>query len=257
MTEGAAQRAGSTRERSADPARARESWNLLVVCTATAVLVATTLAARAELTSLEVGIFRAVNELPQGLHTVVWPFMQYGTFITIPVLAVIALLFRRLRLSIAMAAAGVGVYLAALVVKGVVERGRPGALLVAVEERELFGPESLGYPSGHAAVAAALTVVVAAHLSVRWAVVALALGAVVLFGRMYVGAHLPLDVVGGAALGALAGSVVTLMVRRRRLPPTPFSRRAAPRAGAGADRSPRRSTRPPRHRPDAGAPWRA
>ena len=220
MTEGAAQRAGSAREPSAAPSRAQERWNLLVLCLATAVLVATTLAARAELTSLEVGIFRAVNELPQGLHTVVWPFMQYGTFITIPALAVIALLFRRFRLSIAMALAGVGVYVAALGVKGVVERGRPGALLLAVRERELFGPESLGYPSGHAAVAAALTVVVAAHLSVRWAIVALALGAIVLFGRMYVGAHLPLDVVGGAALGALAGSFVTLMVRRRPFPPT-------------------------------------
>ena len=103
-------------------------------------------------------------------------------------------------------------------VKGVVDRGRPAALLTAVEERELFGADSLGYPSGHAAVAAALTVVVAAHLSVRWLIVALALGAVVLFGRMYVGAHLPLDIIGGAALGTIAGSVVNLVVRPRPRP---------------------------------------
>jgi len=179
-------------------------------------------AARAELTSLEVDIFRAVNGLPHGLHTVVWPFMQYGTFITIPALVVIALLFRRFRLALALALAGVGVYLAALVVKDVVERARPGMLLAGVEGRETFGAESLGYPSGHAAVAAALTVVVAAHLSVRWAIVALALGGVVLFGRIYVGAHLPLDVVGGAALGAIAGSVVNLTLRPRS--------RAAPRS---------------------------
>jgi membrane-associated phospholipid phosphatase len=74
-----------------------------------------------------------------------------------------------------------------------------------VEERELFGADSLGYPSGHAAVAAALTVVVSAHLSVRWVIAALALGGIVLFGRRYVGAHLPLDVIGGAALGAIVG----------------------------------------------------
>jgi undecaprenyl-diphosphatase len=177
------------------------------------VLVATMLVARAELATLEASIFRAINDLPQGLHTVVWPFMQYGTFITIPTLAVIALLFRRFRLALAIALAGVGVYLVALVVKAVVDRGRPAALLTAVEERELFGADSLGYPSGHAAVAAALTVVVAAHLSVRWLIAALALGAVVLFGRMYVGAHLPLDIIGGAALGAIAGSVVNLVVR--------------------------------------------
>jgi undecaprenyl-diphosphatase len=94
-----------------------------------------------------------------------------------------------------------------------VERGRPAALLPGVEGREVFGEGSLGYPSGHAAVAAALTVVVAAHLSRRWAIGALVLGVAVLFGRMYVGAHLPLDVVGGAALGVVAGSIVNLLIR--------------------------------------------
>ena len=63
----------------------------------------------------------------------VWPFMQYGTFITIPALALIALQFRRLRLALAIALAGVGVYLVALVVKGVADRAVRAALLTAVE----------------------------------------------------------------------------------------------------------------------------
>ena len=215
MTEEAVHRAGSMRP----PATAYVTWNLIVLCVAIVVLATTVLVARQELAALEVRIFRAVNELPQGLRTVVWPFMQYGTFITIPALAVVALLFRRFRLALAFVLAGVGVYLVALVVKDFVERGRPAALITSVEERELFGADSLGYPSGHAAVAAALTAVVAAHLSVRWVIAALALGAIVLFGRMYVGAHLPLDVIGGAALGAIVGSVVNLIVRPRALPP--------------------------------------
>jgi membrane-associated phospholipid phosphatase len=215
VTEEAAQRSGPARQPSDEPALVQARRNLVVLCAAVLVLVATMLVARAELATLEASIFRAVNDLPQGLYTVVWPFMQYGTFITIPALALIALLFRRFRLALAIALAGVGVYLVALVVKGVVERDRTAALLTAVEERELFGADSLGYPSGHAAVAAALTVVVAAHLSVRWLIAALALGTVVLFGRMYVGAHLPLDIIGGAALGAIAGSIVNLIVRPR------------------------------------------
>jgi undecaprenyl-diphosphatase len=67
-------------------------------------------------------------------------------------------------------------------------------------------------------VAAALTVVVAVHLSKRWAIAAIVLASVVMFGRMYVGAHLPLDLVGGAALGAIAGGTANLIV-----PPCPRS----------------------------------
>lgn len=217
MTEAAARHAGPGPQPSTEATAAYRRWNLIVLAVATVMLVATALAARAELTSLEVAIFRVVNDLPQTLYPVMWPFMQYGTFITIPVLTVIALAFRRFRLALGLALAGVGVYLLALVVKGFVERGRPDDLLSAVHEREVFSADSLGYPSGHAAVAAALTVVVAAHLSARWLIVALALGTVVLVGRIYVGAHLPLDLVGGAALGAIAGSVVNLIVRPQTL----------------------------------------
>jgi undecaprenyl-diphosphatase len=216
VTEGASQRTDPSR--SAETSGGRDPW-ILVLVLALGVLVVTSLAARARLTSVETEIFRAVNELPQGLYTAVWPLMQYGTFITIPALALVALLFRRYRLSLALVLAGVGVYLLALVVKQMVERGRPDALLAGVEGREVFGAGSLGFPSGHAAVAAALTVVVAAHLSLRWAIAALALGTVVIFGRIYVGAHLPLDVIGGAALGAVAGSVVNLIVRPGWSPP--------------------------------------
>ena len=188
---------------------------LVVLCVALVVLVVASLAAGFELTSAEVGIFRAVNELPDELNSLVWPFMQYGTFITIPALAVVALAFRRFRLALAILLAGAGVYLLALLTKQIVERGRPGALLAGVQERESFAEGSLGFPSGHAAVAAALTAIVAAHLSTRWLIVALALGSVVVLGRLYVGAHLPLDVVGGAALGVVAGTAVDLVVRPR------------------------------------------
>ena len=176
------------------------------------------LVARSEMTRLEVSVFEAVNNLPQSLYRLVWPLMQYGTIVTIPVLALIAFAFRRVRLGLAMMLAGVSVYLLALVVKELVNRGRPGALIGGVDARETFGAESLGFPSGHAAVAAALTVVVAAHLSRRWAIAAVLLALAVVFGRIYVGAHLPLDLVGGAALGAVAGGVANLLI-----PPSPPS----------------------------------
>ena len=214
----------STRPRSASasasehaaPAITGRKRDLVVLGIAAAVLLVSTLLATAALSDAEVRVFRAVNELPRGLYRAVWPVMQYGTFITIPTLAVVALVFRRFRLALALLLAGVGVYLLAVMIKPIVDRGRPAAILAGVEGRETFREGSLGFPSGHAAVAGALTVVVAAHLSKRWAVAALVLGVAVLFGRMYVGAHLPLDLVGGAALGAAAGSIVNLLIQ-----PTP------------------------------------
>jgi membrane-associated phospholipid phosphatase len=160
----------------------------------------------------EEATFVAINSLPGYLYVAVWPFMQYGLFLTIPVLALIAALVRRFRLAITMAVAGVGVYLLARLIKEVVKRGRPEALIEEVEARENFATGSLGFPSGHAAVAAALTVVVTPYLRGRWRIVPAALLVIVCVGRMYVAAHTPLDLIGGAALGAAAGYAANLLI---------------------------------------------
>jgi len=138
--------------------------------------------------------------------------MQYGVFLTIPVLVLIALILRRVRLAATMAVAGVGVYFLARFVKEIVQRGRPEALIGDIQEREMFASGSLGFPSGHVAVAAALTVVVTPYLRGRWRLLPVALAVIVCLGRMYVGAHVPLDLVGGAALGTSAGYAAKLIV---------------------------------------------
>lgn len=70
----------------------------------------------------------------------------------------------------------------------------------------------LGYVSGHSAVAVALATVSSPYLRRRARRVAWALAAAVCLARMYVGAHLPLDVLGGAALGWAAGALVHLVI---------------------------------------------
>jgi membrane-associated phospholipid phosphatase len=190
----------------------RRRRDVLLLLAGAAVVTGSTIAAQAPLSRLETDVFRGVNDLSQGLRPVIWPFMQFGTFITIPLLAAIALIWRRYRFSGALLGAGVGVYLVARVIKGAVERGRPGDLLDDVQMREVFGEGSLGFPSGHAAVAAALIVVASAYLATRWIVLACILGGIVVAGRMYVGAHLPLDLVGGFALGVVAGAGANLLL---------------------------------------------
>jgi undecaprenyl-diphosphatase len=103
----------------------------------------------------------------------------------------------------------VGIYLLAKVVKEITERARPMELL---GDAVAHGPTQTGagFPSGHAAVAGALAFAAVGYLSRRWIIASFALAAIVLFGRIYVGAHLPLDVVGGFALGAAAAAIVHL-----------------------------------------------
>jgi membrane-associated phospholipid phosphatase len=185
--------------------------------------------ARAEdVPAWEETLFRWVNGLPDVLYPVVWPLMQYGTFITIPIVCVLGLLTKRWRFAIVSLVVGVGIYFLAKAVKLVVDRGRPGAELPGDLELRGIGTLGYGFPSGHATVSAALAVIASAYLPPLWGRLSIALAVVVSFGRVYVGAHLPLDVIGGAALGVALASAVNLIigvpVRQRTPEPSPVAR---------------------------------
>jgi undecaprenyl-diphosphatase len=165
----------------------------------------------------EIVVFSAVNDLPGNVSRLLWILNQYGNALTIPTATVVALVFRKWTLALSLAISGAGVYLLAKVIKEFVGRGRPAALLEGVAERETFAPGSLGYPSGHAAVAWVITLLIAPYVRRGWQIAALLAAIVVPFIRMYVGAHLPLDLIGGAALGVTIASATNLVVGVPRL----------------------------------------
>src|SRR5215204_1620862 len=119
-----------------------------------AIIVLTGIIARHGLIAGEGAVFHVVNSWPDVFYIVIWPFMQLGVFLTIPAFIVLAVIAHRFRLATAMAIAGFGVYLLAKVAKEVVERARPIVLLDDVHEREHLVTGSIGFPSGHLAVAA-------------------------------------------------------------------------------------------------------
>jgi membrane-associated phospholipid phosphatase len=177
-----------------------------------AVLAASTAAVRADRVGvLETDVFRLVNDLPRGLLPLFWLVMQAGNVLAVGVVAAVVAAFRRFWLAANLAMAGVGVWLVAKLIKETVDRGRPPDLLDMVNVRG-DPADGLGYVSGHSAVAVAMATLASPYLGRRARRLAWAVAFVVCLSRMYVGAHLPLDVVGGAALGWAAGALVHLLL---------------------------------------------
>jgi undecaprenyl-diphosphatase len=106
--------------------------------------------------------------------------------------------------------------------KFVIDRQRP-----AFHYREppplMHIPHTDSFPSGHATTSFAAAATLARFVPRKWIAVALyVLAALIAWSRVYVGAHYPLDVLGGAVLGLLIATALRPLPRAlRRSPPEP------------------------------------
>ena len=157
----------------------------------------------------EAAVFRVLNRTTVLPFVVVWPVMQLGNVLVVPASALVAAAHHRWLLAGRLLVAGTVAYRAADLVKRVWPRGRPHGLLPRVGIR---GAEARGggFVSGHAATSTALAASAWPWLRRRDRIAVSTLAAVVGVSRVYVGAHLPLDVVGGAGLGLAVAGVVRL-----------------------------------------------
>jgi membrane-associated phospholipid phosphatase len=199
----------------AGPAAIARGWpEIGLVVTGAAVLVLAALPVDADrVGDAEAAVFGVLNGTTVLPFVLVWPVMQLGNVLVVPASAAVAAALRRWRLAGELLVAGAATYLLAKVVKGVVPRGRPDGLLDDVVIR---GADALGrgFVSGHAATLTALAAVAWPWLGSRGRLVVAVLVTVVCLSRVYVGAHLPLDVIGGAGLGLAVAGVVRLVMGR-------------------------------------------
>ncbi|HEY8301112.1 MAG TPA: phosphatase PAP2 family protein [Jatrophihabitans sp.] len=191
---------------------------------------------------VEGAVFRSVNRLPDRLYRSAWVVMQAGNVLAAPAAGAVALAAGRPRLAARLAVTGALTWTSAKLLKRAYRRPRPAQLVTGVRCRG-HEPSGLGYVSGHAGIAAGLAVAVLPAL--RGPARVLVAGVVAVVGpcRVYVGAHLPLDIVGGAALGVISDALVAAALDRVAAVPvspasaaSPWGRRAA-RDSAGRSRS--------------------
>lgn len=159
-------------------------------------------------------VFHAVNGLPEWLYPMLWGPMQLGNLVVGAVVALAVALFgRRPKIAVAVVAA-VGLK---LVVERVLRdrltadlegRQRPGTSQVDAVLRGDVPVEGHSFPSGHVILVSALAAVLTPLLPRRWATLPWAAVGLVALGRVYVGAHNPLDVTAGFGIGLSVGSML-------------------------------------------------
>jgi undecaprenyl-diphosphatase len=167
----------------------------------------------------ECRVFHAINGLPNPLYAVLWLPMQLGNLVVGTVVGLIAGLIAR------DLAVVIGV-LVAMLLKLVTERilrremaeylsvrQRPGTSQVGAILRGRDVPSSgPSFPSGHVILVTGVACVVAPTIPAAWWWVPLVLIACVMVGRVFVGAHNPLDVTAGLGAGLLMGGLIATLV---------------------------------------------
>jgi membrane-associated phospholipid phosphatase len=163
--------------------------------------------------SNEESVFRAVNELPEWLYRPLWVFQQFGNIVVAVVVVLgLAALLRNRRLALAAVLGVVAKLAVERAVKAVVERRRPGTSVGDIIARGDVALDGLSFPSGHAVITTAFALALTAALPPRWRAVPWIVVALNGLGRIYVGAHNPLDIVGGCGLGMVIGGGLYALV---------------------------------------------
>lgn len=160
--------------------------------------------------SLETYVFRFFNELPAFLAPIMVAISLFGTIGFVFVAALLSLFRRHYAHATKFLLAGVFAWLVVKWLKTYAIRARPSEILPNVQLREKLD-SVIGYPSGHAAVVTALGVVAYMYVPKRYHRFITLIIIAVCISRLYLGMHLPMDVIGGFGVGLAIGSSLNFL----------------------------------------------
>ncbi len=195
---------------------------IVVVGAALVVLVvSSTIVSSGEVEEWEADALRFVNGWPDWLEPMMWVLQQVGV-LGAPIVAGALIAWRAGRWQYAIPFVVLGpVKLAVewLILKQLIERGRPAETVGADIIVRGTAHEGLGFPSGHATTAAAFAVLMVAFVPPRWRGVPIVWAVVVGLARLYSGEHNVLDVVAGLAVGTIYAMVLWFAILNRLVEP--------------------------------------
>jgi undecaprenyl-diphosphatase len=181
------------------------------------------------LRAAESSVLLFVNGWPDWLFQPMRIAQYAGVIVMGPVAAVVAAVLRQFRLAVALlAATGLKIWLES-VVKTIVHRQRPGVLEPDVILRGDVAHEGLSFVSGHAILVTAMAALISPYARGWWKAVPWGVAALNLLARLYLGAHFPLDLIGGAGLGLFIGAGLNAVI-------------GVPRQAPSAERAPEPAT---------------
>jgi membrane-associated phospholipid phosphatase len=224
----AAPRASAEGQPAPLPARAtrlpapRTSWVVVVLCLVT-VVVSGGLAGRPGAHQAQTALVVRLNHPPQplgALFALVNPlFRPIPLTVLVVMLAGWVLLSggpaRRWECLRALAVSLIVAELLAQTLKRVVDQPRPTAVIPGLDVHGYpQDPWGRAYPSAHTAMTVASVAALWPWMSRTQRAAGLAIAVLVPLNRIYIGAHWPLDVVGGVAVGLLAAALTWLVAVR-------------------------------------------